>query len=248
MTENPSFLARPDAPDLAFHRRHGEGPGVMFLGGFKSDMAGLKAKHLDDWASKSGRAFLRFDYTAHGTSQGEWDRATVTQWRQDALDMLDQQTEGPQILVGSSMGGWIALLAALARPERIKALVLIAPAADFTETLIWERLPFHIRSQIETEGQWLRPNRYGDPYPITHTLIEDGRNWLVLNDKIAFDGPVRIYHGWRDPDVPWSHGLQVMEQLTSQDASYHLSKSGDHRLSETTNLVEIVRLIESVID
>lgn len=248
MTDNPSRLTRPENPDLAFHQRSGNGPGVMFLGGFKSDMTGLKASHLDQWAHNTGRSFLRFDYTAHGASDGDWETATVTQWRQDTLDMLDQRTEGPQILVGSSMGGWMALLAALARPERIKALVLIAPAADFTEALIWDRLPFHIRDQIETEGQWLRPNRYGDPYPITHTLIEDGRNWQILNAPIAFDGPVRIYHGWHDPDVPWSHGVQVLEQLTSPDVQYHLKKSGDHRLSEAEDLAEITRLIEDVSD
>lgn len=218
----------------------------MFLGGFKSDMTGTKAMALQDWADQNNRAYLRFDYSAHGASEGAWQDATITQWRQDALDMLDQRTEGPQILVGSSMGGWMALLAALARPDRVKALVLIAPAADFTESLIWEQLPFHIRELIETEGQWLRPNAYGEPYAITKTLIEDGRQWSLLNAPIPFDGPVRILHGWGDKDVPWSHGLRVLEQLTSKDVRYELSKAGDHGLSTPDDLKALVDAIESV--
>jgi len=246
MTDQVQYLSRPDAPRLAYVRHAGEGPGVMFLGGFKSDMTGLKASALDDWARRQGRAFVRFDYTAHGASAGAWTTATITQWRQDVLDMLDAQTDGPQVLVGSSMGGWMALLAALARPDRVKALVLIAPAADFTETLIWEQLPFHIRQQIETEGQWLRPNRYGEDYPITRTLIEDGRDWSILKDAIAFTGPVRILHGWRDPDVSWSHGLRVLEALTSEDVHFHLIKAGDHRMSAPADLHRIVDLVEAV--
>ena len=218
----------------------------MFLGGFKSDMTGTKATALQDWADENDRAYLRFDYSAHGASEGAWQDATITHWRQDALDMLDQCTDGPQILVGSSMGGWIALLAAMARPDRVKALVLIAPAADFTESLIWEQLPFHIREQIETEGQWLRPNAYGEPYAITKTLIEDGRSWSLLNAPIPFDGPVPILHGWQDKDVPWSHGLRVLEQLTSTDVRYALSKAGDHGLSTPEDLKALVDAIESV--
>ena len=242
----PEHLDRPGQPRLAYCARPGHGPGVMFLGGFKSDMTGTKATALQDWADENDRAYLRFDYSAHGASEGAWQDATITQWRQDALDMLDQRTEGPQILVGSSMGGWMALLAAMARPDRVKALVLIAPAADFTESLIWEQLPFHIREQIETEGQWLRPNAYGEPYAITKALIEDGRTWSLLNAPIPFDGPVRILHGWQDKDVPWSHGLRVLEQLTSKDVRYELSKAGDHGLSTPDDLKALADAIESV--
>jgi pimeloyl-ACP methyl ester carboxylesterase len=245
MTE-PRRLNRPGQPALAFHRREGDGPGVMFLGGFKSDMTGTKATALQDWADRTDHAFLRFDYRAHGASDGAWEDATISDWREDALAILDQETEGEQILVGSSMGGWMALLLAMARPERVKALVLVAPAADFTEALIWEQLPFHIRQQIEDEGQWLRPNPYGPPYPITKTLIEDGRNWSILNAPIPFEGPVRILHGWHDRDVPWSHGLRVLEQLTSKDVRYELSKAGDHGLSTPEDLKALVRMIESV--
>ena len=245
MTE-PRRLNRPDKPGLAYHRREGAGPGVMFLGGFKSDMSGTKATALQDWADRTERAYLRFDYSAHGASNGAWEDATISQWREDALAMLDLETDGPQILVGSSMGGWMALLLALARPEKVKALVLVAPAADFTEALIWEQLPFHIRQQIEEEGQWLRPNPYGAPYPITKTLIEDGRNWSVLDAPIPFEGPVRILHGWHDRDVPWSHGLRVLEQLTSKDVRYELSKAGDHGMSAPEDLAALFRMIEDV--
>lgn len=245
MTE-PRRLNRPDQPGLAYHRREGAGPGVMFLGGFKSDMSGTKATALQDWADRTERAYLRFDYSAHGASNGAWEDATISQWREDALAMLDLETDGPQILVGSSMGGWMALLLALARPEKVKALVLVAPAADFTEALIWEQLPFHIRQQIEDEGQWLRPNPYGAPYPITKTLIEDGRNWSVLDAPIPFEGPVRILHGWHDRDVPWSHGLRVLEQLTSDDVRYELSKAGDHGMSAPEDLAALFRMIEDV--
>ncbi len=245
MTE-PRRLNRPDKPGLAYHRREGAGPGVMFLGGFKSDMSGTKATALQDWADRTERAYLRFDYSAHGASDGAWEDATISQWREDALAMLDLETDGPQILVGSSMGGWMALLLALARPEKVKALVLVAPAADFTEALIWEQLPFHIRQQIEDEGQWLRPNPYGAPYPITKTLIEDGRNWSVLDAPIPFEGPVRILHGWHDRDVPWSHGLRVLEQLTSDDVRYELSKAGDHGMSAPEDLAALFRMIEDV--
>lgn len=247
MTE-PNRLTRPGQPTLAFHRRKGDGPGVMFLGGFKSDMTGTKATALQAWADNAKRAFLRFDYRAHGASDGVWEDATISQWREDALAMLDQETEGAQILVGSSMGGWMALLLAMARPERVKALVLVAPAADFTEALIWEQLPFHIRQQIEDEGQWLRPNPYGPPYPITKALIEDGRNWSILGAPIPFEGPVRILHGWHDRDVPWSHGLRVLEQLTSEDVRYELSKAGDHGLSAPDDLAALIEMIESVSD
>ena len=246
MTEAPQRLTRPGARSLAFHRRTGLGPGVVFLGGFRSDMTGTKASALQAWADKTDRAFVRFDYIAHGASEGAWETATITQWRQDALDVIDQLTDGPQILVGSSMGGWMALLAALARPDRIKALVLIAPAADFTEALIWDQLPFHIRTQIEAEGQWLRPSAYGDPYPITRTLIEDGRRWTVLDKPLPFDGPVRILHGWRDVDVPWDFGLRVMEHIGSDDVQLTLTKSGDHRLSDPEDLARLLAAVEAV--
>ena len=239
-------LNRGDGHHLAHVRREGAGPGVMFLGGYASDMGGTKAMHLDAWARKAGRAFLRFDYFGHGASSGAFEDATITRWRADALAALDQLTEGPQILVGSSMGGWMALLAALARPERMKALVLIAPAPDFTEKLMWAGLPFHVKQAIETEGRWEQPSPYGGKTVITRNLIEDGRRWSILDDKIAVDAPVRILQGWRDPDVPWDHAVRLLEALQGDDVELHLSKSGDHRLSTAQDLDRLVATIEAV--
>ena len=239
-------LDRGDGGHLAYRRRDGAGPGVMFLGGFASDMDGAKASRLDAWAGEAGRAFLRFDYTGHGRSSGAFEDSTVSRWRDDALAALDGLSEGPQILVGSSMGAWIALLAALARPERVKALVLVAPAPDFTEALLWAGLPFHVKQAIETEGRWVQPSPYGGKTVITRTLIEDGRRWLLLDEPVTISAPVRILQGWRDPDVPWSHAVRLLEALTSDDVTLHLSKSGDHRLSSEGDLQRLIETVESL--
>src|SRR5581483_3231650 len=168
MTHAASILRRDDGASLAYLKREGRGPGIVWLGGFKSDMTGTKAEALDAWAAAQDRAYLRFDYFGHGQSGGDFRDATVTRWRDDALAMLDRLTGGAQILVGSSMGAWLALLAALARPQRVVGLLLIAPATDFTEELLWESFPPEVRHEIETRGEWLRPSQYGpDPYPIT---------------------------------------------------------------------------------
>ncbi|MCC5996339.1 MAG: alpha/beta hydrolase [Oceanicaulis sp.] len=235
-----------DGARLAYVRHRGEGPGVMFLGGFASDMGGTKAMALDAWAQASGRAFVRFDYFAHGASDGGWDQGDITRWRSDALAVLDQLTEGPQVLVGSSMGGWIALLAALVRPDRVKALVLIAPAADFTETLMWDQLPFHAREAIGREGQWTRPSPYGGTQTITRRLIEDGRRWLVLDQTIALTCPVQILHGWQDRDVPWSHSMRLMGQLASAPVTLTMTRSGDHRLSGPDDLARLIASVEAM--
>ncbi|MFP4518703.1 MAG: alpha/beta hydrolase [Oceanicaulis sp.] len=242
----PERLDRGDGHHLAHVRHAGAGPGVMFLGGYASDMGGAKAMHLDAWARQSGRAFVRFDYFGHGASSGAFEEATITRWRSDAIAALDQLSDGPQILVGSSMGGWMALLAALARPERVKALVLIAPAPDFTEKLMWAGLPFHVKQAIENEGRWEQPSPYGGTSVITRTLIEDGRNWLILDEPIAIEAPVRILQGWRDPDVPWDHAVRLMEALQGDDVQLHLSKSGDHRLSGADDLARLTETIERV--
>ena len=250
MSEETLTLARPDGQTIAVRRRPGAAgdarPGVMFFGGFLSDMTGTKATYLDAWAVDHGRAFTRFDYFAHGASSGQWEDATISRWREDALTVLDDATEGPQILVGSSLGGWMALLAAMARPERVKALVLIAPAADFTEALMWEQFPLHVREAIEREGSWRAPSAYGQPYLITKRLIEDGRRWSILNDPIPVTAPVRILQGYADPDVPWTHAMRTLEALESQDVTLHLSKSGDHSLSSADDLARLVETVEAV--
>lgn len=235
-----------DGARLACARRRGQGPGVLFLGGFASDMGGTKAMALDAWARASGRELLRFDYFAHGASDGNWDEADITRWRGDALAVLDQATDGPQVLVGSSMGGWLAILAALARPERVKALVLIAPAVDFTETLIWERLPLHAREAIERDGKWTRPGGPGGQQVITVRLIEDGRRWLMLEAPIALTCPVHILQGWQDRDMPWSHSVRLMEQLPDAPVTLTMTRRGDHRLAEADDLAELIRVVEAM--
>jgi hypothetical protein len=240
----PAFLVRGTRPRLAYLRHRGRlGKGVMFLPGFNSAMTGVKGARLHAWAAETGRPFLRFDYSGHGQSDGQFVDGTISHWLQDTLDMLDAQTEGPQILVGSSMGGWLALLAAMARPLRVGGLVLIAPACDFTERLLWAGLTAEARHAVETQGVWLRPSQYGpEPYPITRALIADGRRHLLMDAEIAVDCPVRILHGRADPDVPWGHGLALVDLLRSRDVTFELVKSGDHRLSDPTSLGRIADL------
>lgn len=245
----PAFLAR-DGHRLAYRRVEGHGPTVVWLGGFRSDMIGEKATTLSDWAEAEGRGYLRFDYFGHGESEGRFEDGTIGRWRADALAMIDALTEGPLVLVGSSMGGWIATLAALARPERVKAMVLVAPAADFTFALMEAEMPAEARAEMAATGVWLRPSEYGDPYPITRALIEDGRTWTVLpasdEDRIAIHCPVRVLHGGLDPDVPWAHGLRLAEALATPDVVFTLIKDGDHRLSRPQDLARLVRTVVEV--
>jgi pimeloyl-ACP methyl ester carboxylesterase len=246
----PSRLERPGGDTIAYLTRAAKanGPGIFWLSGFKSDMNGTKAAALDAWATRTGRGYTRFDYFGHGASSGDFRDGTISRWREDALAVLDQVTAGPQVLIGSSMGGWIALLAALARPERIAGMVLIAPAADFTEDLLWARLPDDARREIETKGEWLRPSAYdSDPYPMTRTLIEDGRKHLLLKQPIAVRVPIHILHGMADPDVPWEHGLRLIELLESHDVTFELIKTGDHRLSSPADLARLEATIERLV-
>lgn len=246
MTDPVQHLDRGDAHTLAYVKRDGEGPGVVFLGGFRSDMTGSKAAALGAWSQRAGRAFIRFDYFGHGQSSGDWSEATITRWREDSLAVIDQLTKGPQVLVGSSMGGWMALLAAMARPERVKALVLIAPAADFTEVLMWEEFPLHVREAIEKEGVWMSPSAYGDPYPITKRLIEDGRSWSILHAPIPVTCPVHILQGYADPDVPWTHAMRTVDALESQDVTVTLTKAGDHRMSSDADLTRLTAAVDAL--
>ncbi len=237
------FLTGPNSV-LAFQRSAGAGPTLVWLCGFRSDMAGAKAAALHAWADANGRAFLRFDYSGNGQSEGAFAEGTIGGWLEDTLAVLEARTEGPLILVGSSMGGWIALLAARARPARVKALVLIAPAPDFTERLMWPELSDEARRAIMDVGHWDRPSAYGEaPTPITRKLIEDGRRHLLMDAPIPFDGPVRILHGQRDPDVPWRLSLDLAARLTSADVRVTFVKNGDHRLS---TLADIALLQETI--
>lgn len=237
------MLRRPKAPGVAFRRVSGRGPILVWLCGFRSDMEGSKAQRLHARCAEEGRGFLRFDYAGCGASEGRFEEQTIGSWRDDALAVLDVLVDGPAILVGSSMGAWIALLCALARPERVKGLVLIAPAPDFTERLMRPALPPQALEALARDGVWLRPSAYGDgPYPITRALLEESRGWLVLDAPIAFAGPVRILQGQEDPDVPWRHALELADRLASRDVELTLVKAGDHRLSTPGDLERLERV------
>ena len=227
-------------------------PGIVWLGGFMSDMTSGKAAALDAWAEAHGRAALRFDYSGHGRSEGRFEDGTIGLWLDDALAVFRALTEGPRILVGSSMGAWIALLAARAlagvgEAHRIAGLVLIAPAVDFTETLMWERFPPEVRREIEGKGRWLRPSEYGDPYPITRALIEEGRRHLLLGGAVRAYGPVHILQGMRDPDVPWRHAMTLVEHLASDPVAITLVKDGDHRLSRDEDVARLIAAVEGLV-
>ena len=240
-------LSRPDGETIAYLKRDGKSAGVLWLGGFKSDMLGTKAQALDAWAARRGRACLRFDYFGHGASSGDFRKGTISRWRDDTLAVLDRLCDGPQILVGSSMGGWLAVLAARERPNMVNGVLLIAPAPDFTEALMWEEMEPEIRRQIMEEGEWQRPSAYGEEgYPITRGLIEDGRNNLVLGAPIALDCPARILQGMCDPDVPWQHAMKLVECLPG-DTVITLVKDGDHRLSKPADLKRMEQALDALL-
>jgi pimeloyl-ACP methyl ester carboxylesterase len=245
MGETSGWLER-DGGRLAWRRTGGAGPAVVWLGGFRSEMGGTKAQALADWALARGRAYVRFDYFGHGRSSGDFAEGTVTRWRADVLAVIDRLTEGPLVLVGSSMGGWLACLAALARRERIAGLVLVAPAADFTERLIWPGLTPAARRAIERDGVWPRPSAYGEPYPISRALIEDGRRWSILPGPVGIEAPVRILQGGADPDVPWRHALDLAVALEAQDLVFTLVRDGDHRLSRPQDIARLIAAVEEL--
>jgi pimeloyl-ACP methyl ester carboxylesterase len=240
----PSFINFPDGRRIAYVLSEGNLPGVVFLGGFKSDMTGTKATTLEAFCRKAGRRFLRFDYTGHGKSSGDFMHGTIGQWKQDTLDVLDKLATGKNILVGSSMGAWIMLLAAIERPEKVAGIVGIASAPDFTERLIWEKLDALKKKELETNGAFYVPDCYGgDPYPITKSLIEDGRRHLLLDGKINLNVPVRLFHGKEDRDVPWQMSVKLMEAITSPNISLELIKGGDHRLSQPAQLEMVCKAV-----
>lgn len=252
MTNAPDiqFLDRPDGEKIAYVQRKAQ-PGkasLIWLGGFKSDMDGTKALVLDDWARESGHGLLRFDYFGHGKSSGEFEDGTIGRWREDALAVINELTEGPQILVGSSMGGWISLLAAKARPERIGGMLLIAPAPDFTSELMWPSFSEDVRRQIMEDGKFEEPSPYDDEiFIVTRKLIEDGKNWSVLGEPIAYDGPVRILQGMKDDSVPWQHAQRCVDLVTSGNVVMTLVKNGDHRLSTDTDLARLIVITERLV-
>jgi pimeloyl-ACP methyl ester carboxylesterase len=242
------------AREIAVRSQSGAPPGLFWLGGFKSDMRGTKAGALADYAARTGRAFVRFDYSGHGESRGDFTEGTISRWLEEARAVFDTRAKGPQIVIGSSMGGWIALLLARsltskpARGASFAGLVLIAPAPDFTEDLMWAQFSPEIRREIETKGSWLRPSAYGEePYPITRTLIEDGRKHLLLDKPIEVGCPVRILQGVLDPDVPYAHAMKLVSCLAQDDVVLTLVKDGDHRLSRPEDIDRLLRTIDELI-
>ena len=234
---DPEFLTTPQGRRLAVRRRPGAGPGVVFLHGFRSDMGGTKAEALDLWAAARGRAFLRFDLSGHGASSGAFEGLGIGDWLDDVLAVLDALTEGPQVLVGSSMGGWLALLAARARPSRIAGLIGIAAAPDFTEDSLWAGMTEAERARLLTEGRIERPSAYDPaPYVFTRRLIEDGRRHLVLRAPLHLPFPVRLLQGTADVDVPPAVALRLLAHATGPDLRLTLVKDADHRFSDLSCL------------
>ncbi len=236
MNETTGRLDRGDGVGLAWAKLDGRGPTVVFLPGYRSDMGGDKATALAAWCAAREQALLRLDYSGHGASGGRFEDGTIGQWAAYALAVIAAQTEGPLVLVGSSMGGWIALLASRVLGARLAGLVGIAAAPDFTETLMWEAMTFAERTKLMDEGVLVVPSQYGESYPITRLLIEDGRKHLVLGDPIELDCKLRLLHGQRDPDVPWETALRLRERATPAAERVVLVKDGDHRLSRLADL------------
>ncbi len=245
--ERSGRLDRGDGVELAWAHLPGRGPCVVFLPGFNSDMAGSKATALRDWCARRGRSMLRLDYSGHGASGGAFTDGAIGRWMADALVLIDRLVEQPMLLVGSSMGGWIALLIAQRRPGRVAALVGIAAAPDFTELLLWHGLTPAEQAALLATGRREMPSQYGEPYVITSGLIEDGRDHLVLGGPIAITCPVRLLQGQRDDDVPWRHALMLAERLDSEDVEVTLVKDGDHRLSRPADLALLCRTVAALL-
>jgi len=245
---------------IAVRAHEGALPGLFWLSGYKSDMKGTKAEALARWAMEAGRACVRFDYSGHGESEGVFTDGTIGRWLADSLGVFDACCRGPQVLVGSSMGGWLALLmvrelrrrpapspgrqageGGAGAPAPVTGLVLIAPAVDFTEELMWKRFTPAIKRELEETGVWARPSQYSpEPYLITRRLIEEGRNHLLLGGMIETGCPVRILQGVEDPDVPWQHAVELVSRLAYDDVVLTLVKDGDHRLSRPEDIERLI--------
>ncbi|MFO1422998.1 MAG: alpha/beta hydrolase [Candidatus Competibacteraceae bacterium] len=245
----PERLPLADGTTLAYHRRPGRQPGVLFLGGFTSDMTGIKATTLDYWCRERGQAFVRFDYSGHGASSGRFADGTIGRWVEEAVTVLDRLTDGPQVLVGSSMGAWLMLLAALARPERIAGLLGLACAVDFTGYLLWDRLDERLRERLRRERVISLPSPYGEPYIIALNLIEEAKQHRLLDRAaLPIHGPVRLIHGMGDTDVPWRMSLEVAEKLASPDVRVILVKDGEHTLSREQDLRLLTRTLGELLN
>ena len=242
----PEFLITAQGRKIAYHKVEGEGPGVVFLGGFSSDMEGSKATYLEVWAREKGRAFIRFDYSGHGESSEKFVDGCIGEWADDAYEVISHLTDGPQVLVGSSMGGWISLLVAKRMPARIAGMVGIAAAPDFTEDSMWDWMDDIMRAKLAREGVVYIPSDYGDPYPITDKLIKDGRKQLVLREPLNLPFPVRLLHGTADKDVKMDVALRLLEHANGDDIRLSFVTGADHSFSEDRCLRLIGKTIHSV--
>ncbi|MDC0033950.1 alpha/beta hydrolase [Alphaproteobacteria bacterium] len=249
LEKDERILSRADDTTIAYHKLDGQGPGIVFLGGLRSDMTGTKAQALENYCREENRAFVRFDYFGHGSSSGDFAEGTIGRWTKDAICVLDEITNGPQILIGSSMGGWIMLLAAIARPDRVAALIGIAAAPDFTETLLWKNYPKDVQETLRRDGVYFQPTPYEEgPYAITMKLIENGRRHLLLESAIDINCPVHLIQGMMDDAVPWQHALAISKNLASTRVTITLVKDGDHRLSRDEDLARLMRIVDAVCD
>ena len=246
--KSPAILARHGDATIAYHRLAGANPGLVFLEGSRSNMNGAKALFLEEYCRRRGRAYVRFDYFGHGESSGDYADGTIGRWAEDAIAVLDQLTEGPQILIGSSMGGWIMLLAALTRTPRIHALVGIAAAPDFTADLFWIRLDAAQQKEFREQGIITLPSDY-DPAGYTYRMsfFDEAAHHLVMREEIALDCPVRLLHGMGDPSVPWERSLKLAERLRSHDVTVTLIKDGDHRLSTEPDLQRLGATLDELV-
>jgi pimeloyl-ACP methyl ester carboxylesterase len=240
-------LQRPDGNTVAYARTDGRAPTIVFLGGFRSDMTGTKAMALEAWARTSGHAYLRFDYLGHGQSSGRFEDGTIGRWLDDSLAAIDSLTTGKLVLVGSSMGGWLSLLVARTRAERLAGLVLIAAAPDFTERMLLRDLSPEDRVVLERDGRLERPSQYSpEPSVFTWKLIEEGRNHLLLDRPLALPCPVRLLHGQNDPDVPWEYSLQIARHLDAPEVITTFIKGGGHRLSTPADIARLIATVEEL--
>jgi pimeloyl-ACP methyl ester carboxylesterase len=250
LTVESSLPARTIAVRAREGKSPSSGPGLFWLGGFKSDMKGTKAEALDRWAEEHGRAYVRFDYSGHGESGGDFTAGTIGRWLEESLAVYRRFAHGPQVVVGSSMGGWLALLLARELRKRndappIAGMVLIAPAVDFTEELMWKQFSDATKREIEEKGFWLRPSEYSEaPYPITKGLIEEGRQHLLLGGLIETGCPVHILQGVQDPDVPWRHAVELVARFARDDVVLTLIKDGDHRLSRPEDIERLIAAVK----
>lgn len=248
MVAETRFLAAPDGLRIAYAATAGTQPGVLFCGGFKSDMTGTKALALEAAAQARGCGFVRFDYMGHGQSDGAFLDGSIGRWKDDTLAVLDRVCRGPTVIVGSSMGGWLATLAAIARPDRVAGLVLVAPALDFTEDLMWAQMTPEQRATLQRDGILREPSEYSaEPYEYTLKLIEDGRRHCILKNGVGVDAPVRILQGMNDPDVPWRHAVKTIEAFTGGDTRLTLIRDGDHRLSRPQDLDLLTETVLSLV-